>query len=133
MKRLMMILLIVSFMAMFSACASLPQKMVQLTQEDVENIEALRIAAKNMLITWPMYSGIIKGALGSRMSEMPARTLAAMEELDELAKKTELTDEDLGYSLGVRIPMLTDMIRRTLEIFAPNVLKSLPAAFFLMS
>jgi len=56
-----------------------------------------------------------------------------MDELDELARKYEagdpFDDYALGYSLGLRIRMLTEVVLKALMQYAPSIFEALPYSF----
>jgi len=108
-----------------SSCAWMRKEIVEISKSDVKNAQALRTASKNFLSTWRINSGFIRGVLKDRLDQFPKGTIEAMDELDELCKKTEWDDFELGYSVGLRVHILGDLIKNTLKIYAPNVLKFL--------
>lgn len=110
-------------------CAGVRENLIRVSEEDVKNAEASRIIAINFLKSWPINSGFIRGALGERIITLPCNCVAGMGILDELAKKTSWTDEELGYSMGIRVQMLGELVWATLEKYAPDVLKYMPIAF----
>jgi len=127
MRRLMVIAVLLAF-CMAVSCAAIRKDLVKLSEEDLKNAETTRVVAKNLLSTWKLNSGFIKGALGARLNEMPQSVITTLQELDTLAdKKDQLTDYDLGYSVGLRVRMLSTMVQQTLKNYAPEVLKYLPS------
>ena len=98
-----------------------------ISNEDLKNAESSRIIAKNLLSTWKLNSGFIRGALGSNISQLPAQAVDAMNELDKLAEKINLNDFDLGYSLGLRIRALSSIVQEAFRMYAPEILKYLPS------
>lgn len=136
MKRLILCVFSLLFIAVFAmgavGCkATMFQQgrdsLLQLSQEDVANAEAMKEMARNHLAAWPVNSGFIKAALGAKIKEIPASAAEAMKELDGLAAKQEWTDEELGRTLGLRVHLLITTVRESLELFAPEVLSRLPA------
>jgi hypothetical protein len=113
--------------ALLASCASLQTGAIQAGQLDLKNAEATRALAKNLLSTWKLNSGFIRGALGPKLGELPQQAVAAMDELDKLAEKTEPNDFDLGWSLGGRIRMLGAIVQAALKLYAPDVLQYLPS------
>jgi hypothetical protein len=104
------------------------KSIISLSKTDIKNAETSRILAKNLLSTWKINSGFIRGALGDRINKMPAEIVKAMDELDKISEKTEWNDFELGYSLGVRARLLGELIINCLKIYAPDVLKYIPLA-----
>ncbi len=127
MKLLKLIVMILA-LTFVTSCATVRQGFLEVSQEEVKNVETAREVAKNYLEIWPMQSGLIRGALGTSISEMPAVAIVAMDQLDRLAsKKDEYTDLELGYSLGLRVRMMNQIVIQALRIFAPDVLTLLSA------
>lgn len=128
MKKLL-VLLLVSGMFLFSGCAFLRGSAIKLSEEDMRNAEVAREIARNLMSTWLLNSGFIKGALGSKFDALPYEAVKAINELDVFARSgEELSDYGLGYTLGLRVRLLSETVKLALEQFAPEVLKLLPAA-----
>lgn len=109
------------------SCAPFRQAGLEISYEEVENAEAIREIAYNYLKSWPVFSGLIRGSLGPQMSELPAQAVDAMDELDELAKRLdECSDHELGYSLGLKIRLLSAVVIETLDFYAPELLRYVP-------
>ncbi len=118
------------FLFLFSfGCSNIQKGLVSLSEQDLKNAETTRTVAKNLLSTWMLNSGFIKGALGSTITQLPNEAVKAMEELDKLAKKTDLDDYDLGYSLGVRVNILNQLVMNAIKIYAPQILQYIPLTF----
>lgn len=96
---------------------------------DWKNAEATKELARTCLKSWRLNSGFIRGMLGSRFNSLPAEVVDAFDYLDELAKQPidDIDDFELGYSLGVRVLMAWQVVLKTLEQYAPEVLPLLPA------
>ncbi len=123
MRLFMPVFLLVFVMLFVSACSTLRGVAVRYTQEDLQNVEVARQVAQDLLKTWPMKSGIIRGALGSNINKLPVEAVQAMDELDALAEKCgECTDNEYGYSLGLKIRMLGELVQEAIELYAPDVL-----------
>ncbi len=128
MKKLSIILLgIILLTAM--GCAGLRGGILDLSKEDMLNADTTRQTAKNLLSTWRLNSGFIRGSLGNAIFEFPAEAVKAMDELDALALKATLDDFDLGYSLGLRVRILSELVANALAKYAPQVMKYLPITF----
>ncbi len=93
---------------------------------DMQNAIETRKLAKDLLSTWRLNSGFIKGAMGPKLQELPASVVMAMDELDKLALKEKPDDYDLGYSLGLRVRMLGALVMESLKIYAPEILSAIP-------
>ena len=118
------------FAGPLAGCAVTRGDLVKITEEDLLSAETSRTAAKNLLLTWSVNSGFVRGALGlERMSALPVGVVKAMDELDVLAAKTTWTDFELGYSLGLRVRLLSEIVAQALKLYAPEVLKYIPMAF----
>lgn len=115
-------------------CTPIRQTALKVSEEELQNAVVTRTIAMNYLEVWPIQSGLIRGALGPRMDEMPAQAVDAMEELDLLAdacnqEESGCTDKDLGLSLGLRIRLLGSVVQETIATFAPDVLQYVPLVF----
>jgi len=110
-----------------SGCSLYRESLLEMSREDVKNAVAVREAATNFLSTWNINSGFIKGSLGPRIEQFPAQFIVAVDELDDLATKEDpLSDQELGYSLGLRVRTLEALIQSTLETYAADVLDLIP-------
>ena len=128
MKRILLTLILVMVLGL--GCVGMRGDIVKITEEDKLNAETSRIAAKNLLSTWAVNSGFIRGSLGpDRMNALPMGVVKAMDELDVLAAKTIWTDFELGYSLGLRVRLLSEIVAQALKLYAPEVLRYLPLVF----
>lgn len=125
MKKYFIIILI----PLFLGCSAIGKSLVSLSETDLANAGTTRTVAKNLLSTWKLNSGFIRGSLGDRINQFPIGVVKAMDELDALSEKTEWSDFDLGYSLGVRIRLLGELVIQALKLYAPEILKYLPLAF----
>lgn len=109
-------------------CTPLNKNMIKVSEQHIANTETLVETAKNFLKVWPAHSGLINGALGARMTEMPQQAVEAMIKLDLLADKVdELTDREAGYAIGLAVRMAVDTVKQALKQFAPDILGMLPA------
>lgn len=107
-----------------SGCAVLRQGALDISKEEMKNAATARIVAKNYLSITAIQVGMLRGALGERINELPKTAVDAVDELSELATldPNSLTDEQLGMSLGLRIRLLCSVVREALEIYAPDLL-----------
>lgn len=116
-----------------AGCAMIRQSAIDISEEEVENAEAARVVAVNYLSIWPIQSGMIRGALGARIEELPVQAVSAMDELDQLAEQmngmSDPNDYDLGLSLGLRIRLLGSVVQEALEIYAPDIINLVPILF----
>lgn len=122
-------LLLVLVMVLLAGCTVARQTAINISNEEVENATAVRVVARNYLSIWDIQGGFIRAALGSRIDELPAEAVKAMDELDELAKVTDpnsYTDGQLGASLGLRIRLLSAVVAKALDVYAPDVLQAIP-------
>jgi hypothetical protein len=128
MRKILLVLTLV--MVLCLGCTGMRGDIIKITEEDKLNAETSRAAAKNLLATWAVNSGFVRGSLGpDRMNALPLGVVKAMDELDVLANKTSWTDFELGYSLGLRIRLLSEIVAQALKLYAPEVLKYLPMVF----
>ena len=129
-QKIFIILIGIIFLAGLTSCGAIRKDLIKLSESDLKNAETTRIVAQNMLKTWQINSGFIKGVMGLKMMELPAAILNAFEELDALAIKAEkgkLNDFELGYSLGIRIRMLSAVVQQAINQYAPEILQYLPS------
>lgn len=105
------------------SCTSLQKSAIKVSEIDLKNAEASRTVAKNFLLTWKLNSGFIRGTLGDRLNQFPHEAVKAMDELDKLAEQEEWNDFDLGYSLGARVRLLSEVVVKALKQYFPKVLK----------
>jgi hypothetical protein len=118
------------FASFLAGCAGMRGDIVKIMEEDKLNAETSRTAGRNLLSTWSVNSGFVRGSLGpDRMNALPMGVVKAMDELDALAAKTTWTDFELGYSLGLRVRLLSEIVAQALKLYAPEVLKYIPMAF----
>lgn len=126
MKRLIILTL---SLFLLTGCSLFREGLLEMSREDVKNAVAVREAATNFLSTWELNSGFIRGSLGPRIVQFPAQFIIAIDELDSIADKANkgpISDQELGYSLGLRIRTLEALIQDTLKTFAPDVLSYIP-------
>jgi len=120
---------IVLVLVCLAGCSTARQAVIDTSIENVKNAEAVREVSLNCLSVWPIQSGFIKGALGSRINELPLEVIEAIDALDTLAAQTEQTDEELGRFLGLKILLLKSVVKVALEKYAPDVIELLPLVF----
>lgn len=109
-------------------CTMMRETAIDISEEELLNAEMAREVASNYLSMWSIQSGFIRGALGSRIDELPAQAVNAMDELDQLAiaDPNSYTDYDLGLSLGLRARLLGSVVQEALRMYAPDILDLLP-------
>jgi len=118
-------IIIIGIIIIISGCAQ-RETLIDLTGEDVKNAEAIKAMAENLLKTWPIYSGILVGALGDRMKDLPQRAIVAIATLDSLAIQGDWTDYELGLSLGLRVHIAAATVTEAIRLYAPDLLDVLP-------
>ena len=119
----------VTMLLLAAGCPPIRQAALDISIEDVKNAETAREVSLNFLSVWPFQSGFIKGALGSRINELPNEVVQAIEELDRLAELPEQTDYELGLFLGLKVRLLNSVVQVALEKYAPDVIDLLPLVF----
>ena len=120
-------LIIFSLCIVLCGCSTFRQTALDISIEEVENAKTTREVALNYLKSWPVFSGLIRGALGPQMQDLPLQAVDAMDELDDLAMRVdECSDQELGYSLGLKIRLLNAVVIEALEFYAPQLLDFLP-------
>ena len=125
--RISAVVLLTAFL--LCGCAMLRKDMKKVADEDVKNYKTSIHIGKELLKTWRLNSGFIRGYLGpTKIGELPKSCVDAMDELDAIALKTppEWSDYELGYSLGLRTRLLAVIVIETLKSIAPDVLKYWP-------
>lgn len=130
MEKAKTLLIVATLCLSLVGCAFLREKAVWLSEEDLANAETVRGIAKNNLETWPLKSGILHGAVGSRLDEWPVEAVEAIKELDQLAEKYlegELTDWELGYTVGLKVRLLGVVVMEAVKRFAPDILEVYPS------
>jgi len=104
--------------------AAVRKDAINLSREDVANVETLREISRNLLKTWPIYAGMINGAMDTK--KLPQEAVDAMIELRELAgKKDTLSDFDLGRNLGLQIRVRAETVKLALRMLAPGLMETL--------
>lgn len=118
MRRILIIILSVSL----AGCSAIEKN----SEDSVKDTKAGRRIARNFAVSWPMKSGVIRGAMGPSLDELPAHAIDAMDELDIIcaeinADPNNIDDEKLGLSLGLRFRFCTSIVMKVLEKYAPNL------------
>ena len=133
MRTIVIIIVAILSLILLNGCTAMRQATIDISIEEVKNATVAREVASNYLSIWPIQSGFIKGALGSRMDEMPQQAINAIEELDQLAAQcidpNNCLDYDLGLSLGLRVRILTSVVGEALKIYAPDIIDLVPMLF----
>jgi hypothetical protein len=127
MKKLSMVAVLA--LLLVTGCAMTRQCAKAISTENVKNAETIREVSQNCLSVWNIQSGFIKGALGYRINELPNEAIEAIKELDRLASLPELTDYELGLFLGLKVRLLSSVVQKTLEKYAPDVIDLMPLVF----
>lgn len=119
MKHLAIIIIALSL----AGCGAMRQGAIRISEEEWKNADCVIEIAETYLLIWPVQSGLIRGALGPDMDKLPAEAVRAMGELDELAKRpsADMTDQDWGYSLGLRVRIMGTIVMEALKLYAPDV------------
>jgi hypothetical protein len=125
-KRLLITIILLVLVA---GCSPGRQLAIDISIENVKNAETIKEISLNCLSVWPIQSGFIKGALGDRINELPGEAIKAIEELDLLAEQAEQTDYELGLFLGLKVRLLSSVVRIALEKYAPNIGEYLSLVF----
>ena len=120
MKKLILLSFLVSIL--FSGCSMI----LQHSENELQDLEKTRKVAQNYLIIAPMQIGFIKGALD--MEELPMETIIAIQSLEDLTVDPNCMNDDacLGYSLGLRTRITSDLIKETIKRHAPELLRYWP-------
>lgn len=110
-------------------CTSLQKSAIKVSEIDLKNAETSREVAKNLLSTWKLNSGFIRGSLGDSINQFPHEAVKAMDELDKLAEKTDPNDFDLGYSLGARVRLAGELVVQAIKHYFPKLLEYITLPF----
>ena len=108
-------------------CAWFRETALEGIDEYVETVETEKEATRKLLGVWLYRSCQLKAALGARRDSLPGDALKAWDKLDELAKKDKLTDCELGTASGCWILGTYEVVRKAVELIAPDVIGLLPA------
>lgn len=122
-------IIILTVLLLSAGCSTARQAAIDISVEKAENIKTLREISERCKTDWLVISGFIKGALGSRMNELPNEAIEAIEELDRLAEQELLSDYELGIFLGLKVRLLNSVVQVALEKYAPDVVDLLPLVF----
>jgi len=127
-KRIIAICLVVGIL--FSGCSFIRKSALKVSEEQIKNVVTARQVAKNCLSVWLFKSGFIREGMGSRLATLPGEVLDAMEELDAYSEQYvedpgALSDMELGGSLGLHIRILSELVMKALELYAPDVSEAL--------
>jgi len=147
--KLRIIPILLVFALLFGGCATIGEKFLELTQDQLKMTKDFTDGAENWLRMWPTYDGIIRRYLGKDIDWlMPSRARAAMDELTEMAARctngcdfngwvpkldmeypyTEGTHRQfaLGYTVGCYAVMCSEVVLVALEKIAPKLLEYIP-------
>ena len=108
-------------------CAWFRETTMKGIDEYVETVETEKEATRKLLTVWPYRSCQLRAALGPRYDELPGNVLEAWEKLDEVAAIEDPTDCELGTASGCWILGTYEVVRKAIELVAPDVLGLLPA------
>lgn len=111
------------------SCTSLQKSAIKVSEIDLKNAETSREVAKNLLSTWKLNSGFIRGSLGDGINQFPHEAIQAMDKLDELSEKTDPNDLDLGYSLGARVRLAGELVVQAIKHYFPKLLEYISLPF----
>ena len=107
-------------------CALFRESATELVDEYVATVETEKEATRKLLTVWPYRSCQLKAALGSRIDELPGSALEAWDKLDEIAAIEDPDDCELGTASGCWILGTYEVVRKAIELIAPDVLELLP-------
>jgi len=131
-KYLPKIFILFLSLTLLVSCGWIRKNALKLSESDLKNAEVSRQVALNLLSTWELNSGALDCALGEKgKAVLPDDAVKAWKKLDELAVKSEaeLTDRDLGCSLGLRVRMAKDIITEAIKQYFPDLIDLLPMVF----
>ena len=121
--KLMIVLLV-----LVGGCSILRQAGEDYCDESKLNTNSIRSTSRCILDAWPTRHGLIVGTLGPRIEELPKECIDAMDELDTLSAvdPNNLTDYQLGKTLGLNVRLLMKTVEEILKKYAPEVLRYMP-------
>ena len=145
--RIIPILLISLFV--FGGCATIGEKFLELTQDQLSMTKNFTDGAENWLRMWPTYDAMIRRYLGDDIEWLlPSKAKVAMDELTEMAARckngcdfadwtpklpmdypyTGSTHRQfaLGYTVGCYTVMYSEIVFAVLEKVAPKLLEFIP-------
>lgn len=108
---------------------SIPRDLGKIGCEELTlNAQSVRELAVCILENWEVHSGLIRGALGEKIKELPVEVVEAMDELDEYSMRdpSDFTDMELGMTVGLKLRLLWSIVAKALETYAPKVLDLVP-------
>ena len=118
---------ILSLSLTMPGCAWFRKTAIKGIDEYVATVETEKKVTRKLLGVWTYRSCQLKAALGPRRGSLPGDALKAWDELDKLAKKKELTDCELGTASGCWILGTYEVVRKAIQLIAPDVIGLLPA------
>lgn len=125
----MKIVIVLILFFVLVGCTSLQKSAIKVNEIDLKNAEASREVAKNLLSTWKLNSGFIRGSLGDGINQFPHEAVKAMDDLDKLSEKTDPNDFDLGYSLGARVRLAGEIVVQAIKHYFPKLLEYITLPF----
>jgi hypothetical protein len=86
------------------------------------DLTTVKQAVRDCLKDWAFYMGVLKGALGPNLDNLPKQTIDCIAAISAIAQKPidQITDEELGFILGSKVRMLSPVIRGLIEQYVPN-------------
>ena len=90
---------------------------VELSESDIKNADAFRVAMDNCRTVWPLWSGVFKEI----KNKLPYETIEVIQRLDKLAATEDWTDEDRSQFFVARTKLLTPTVKVALEEAVPGL------------
>lgn len=114
---------------LFAGCAMGRKALVEITAEETQTVAVIQEQGAQLVKNWPTISGLIRGGLGEAgLLKLPAECVKAMDELDGYAKKEDLSEQDLGYTVGLRVQMLGQIVMASIKRYAPEIFSIISSA-----
>lgn len=125
--------LVLAAILLFSlaGCAQIRQNILEVSREDLVNVEVAREVATNSMKTRAYNSGFLRCSLGTQMQDLPTSTTLAWDQADQLTMDAGLWSEKdfaLGCYLGLQVRMTVAQVEQILKQVAPKVLQYIPSA-----
>ena len=118
-------LLVVGLLLSLASCSAARESGIWLSEESFRNYDAGKEMAEVYLLVWPFQSGMIRAS--GIVGFLPTDTIAAMDILDELAKKPskEITDQDWGAVLVLQARIKSKVARETFDFYFPGLYRAI--------
>jgi hypothetical protein len=88
------------------------------------------VSAEQSITAWPYISGLFKGLMASEYElNLPRLVTEIIDELDRIADKEVLTDEDKGFIIGSFVRLESVAIQYSLDRYGVSILQMVKKTF----